>query len=62
MNRIQIRTAVENTRSRAVAERLGFKFEGTLRDIIEVCGKPQSLDIHSLLKEEWVKRSSEFKV
>jgi ribosomal-protein-serine acetyltransferase len=33
LNRITIECATENTRSRAVAERLGFKFEGIVRGI-----------------------------
>lgn len=53
MNRIEIRCADANVRSRAIPERLGFKLEGVLRQAL--CRHSQIYDdvIYGLLKEEW---------
>jgi ribosomal-protein-serine acetyltransferase len=53
LNRLEIRTDVENTRSRAVAERLGFRYEGTLRQSYRVVGERYSDDaVYSLLASD----------
>ena len=53
MNRIEIRCADANVRSRAIPERLGFKLEGVLRQAL--CRHSQIYDdtIYGLLKEDW---------
>lgn len=53
MNRVQIRAAIENTRSRAVPERLGFTLEGIQRQAVLINGNFQDLAIYSLLASEW---------
>lgn len=53
LNRIQINCNVENTRSRAVPERLGFKYEGTLRQVEFLNGKFGDRAAYALLREEW---------
>jgi ribosomal-protein-serine acetyltransferase len=53
LNRITLSTAIDNYRSRAVAERLGFVQEGTLREAEWI--KHQFVDhaLYSLLRREW---------
>jgi ribosomal-protein-serine acetyltransferase len=53
LNRIEIRAAVENAGSRGVAERLGFKQEGILRQVEYVANKYQNQVVYSLLREEF---------
>jgi ribosomal-protein-serine acetyltransferase len=53
MHRVTIRAGVENARSRAVAERLGFTFEGVLRDSERVGDRYVSLAAYSVLAAEW---------
>lgn len=53
VNRVQIRAAVDNVKSRAVAERLGFTFEGVQRQAILVNGRFQDLAVYSMLASEW---------
>lgn len=53
MNRIQVRAAVDNTRSRAIPERLGFTFEGVQRQAVMVDGNFQDLAVYSMLASEW---------
>jgi ribosomal-protein-serine acetyltransferase len=53
LNRLEIRTDVENAPSRAVAERLGFRYEGTLRQSYRVTGERYSDDaVYSLLASD----------
>lgn len=53
LNRIEIKAAVENTKSQAIPERLGFTIEGILRQAEWVHDRFLDLKLYSLLKEEW---------
>ncbi|MBN1819560.1 MAG: GNAT family N-acetyltransferase [Prolixibacteraceae bacterium] len=54
MNRIQIRVAVGNKKSAAVAKRLNFTFEGIERDGEKHLSKFLDLEVYSFLKKEWI--------
>lgn len=55
LNRVQIKVAVENKKSRAIPEKLGFTLEGIERDgELLVDNKYTDLIIYSLLKKEFV--------
>jgi ribosomal-protein-serine acetyltransferase len=54
LNRVEIRADVENTRSRAIPERLGFQHEGTLRQSYRVSGERYSDDaVYGMLAADW---------
>lgn len=53
MNRISIRCAVGNTRSRRIPERLGFTFEGIQREAEWLNGRFVDLEVYSVLAREW---------
>jgi ribosomal-protein-serine acetyltransferase len=54
MNRVVILCAVDNSRSRAVPERLGFHLEGTLRERDVIPDRdPRDQVIYSLLRSDW---------
>jgi len=53
LNRVVIRVAVENQKSRAIPQRLGFKEEGILREAQQIRGGSYDLAIYSMLKDEW---------
>ena len=52
LNRIEIRAAVGNARSRAIPERLGFQEEGTLREAEIVGGTALDIVVYSMLASE----------
>lgn len=53
LNRVQINCNVENTRSRAIPERLGFKLEGVLRQIELNNGVYGDWAVYGLVRDEW---------
>jgi ribosomal-protein-serine acetyltransferase len=53
VNRIAIACAVENTRSRAIPERLGFRPEGIVRDAEWLNTRYVDHALYSLLQREW---------
>lgn len=52
LNRTEIRCAVENRKSRAIPERLGFQQEGIIRRAEKVYGKHLDHIVYGLLKQE----------
>ena len=55
-NRVILHCAVGNTKSRAVAERLGFTQEGILREAEWLYDHYVDLVVYSMLKSQWVTR------
>lgn len=53
LHRVEIRAAVENTRSTAIPERLGFTHEGTLRESEWVNDRFVDGAVYSMLEDEW---------
>ncbi len=56
LHRVFIRVAVENRRSRAVPERLGFVLEGTQRESLYADGRHDDAAVYSILAPEWTAR------
>lgn len=62
LNRVQINCNVNNVKSRAVPERLGFTLEGKLREVELLNGRFGDWAIYGMLRSEWTmqNRISEF--
>lgn len=55
MNRIEIRAAEQNVKSRAVPERLGFVQEGLIRSAALLYDEYTDHVVYGMLKKDWVK-------
>jgi ribosomal-protein-serine acetyltransferase len=53
LNRVTIQAAVGNVRSRAIAERLGFQEEGTLREVERVGDHRLDAVVYAVLAADW---------
>ncbi len=53
LNRVEIRIAAGNARSRAIAERLGFVREGILREAEYSSDGPEDQVVYGLLHDDW---------
>jgi ribosomal-protein-serine acetyltransferase len=53
LNRVEIRAAVDNTRSRSIPERLGFRQEGVLRNAELVGDRYVDHAVYATLLSEW---------
>jgi ribosomal-protein-serine acetyltransferase len=53
LHRVELHAAVDNARSRAVAERLGMRQEGVLRDAERVHDGYHDLVVYAILEDEW---------
>ena len=58
LNRVEIRCATGNDRSRAIPERLSFKEEGILREAEWLYDHFADLVVYSILADEWRERSN----
>lgn len=54
LQKIEIHCAVDNIKSRAIPESLGFENEGTLRRAVKVHDAYQDHIVYGLLKEEYI--------
>jgi ribosomal-protein-serine acetyltransferase len=54
LNRVGIRAAVANERSRAIPERLGFTYEGAIRQAEWLYDRFVDHAVYGILREEWL--------
>lgn len=57
LNRIEIRCGERNMKSRAIPEKLGFTFEGLIRDGEQLHGQYHHLMVFGMLASEWMNRT-----
>lgn len=58
LHRVEIRTDVDNRKSRAIPERLGFVQEALLRESVQDHGRFRDIIMYAKLKEEWERERS----
>jgi ribosomal-protein-serine acetyltransferase len=58
MHRVEWRCAAANTKSSAVAKRLGMTKEGVLREAAPLNGVRHDIELWAILASEWTQRSS----
>lgn len=58
--RLEWTCTAENSRSRATADRLGFVYEGTLREGLLLKGRPRDICMYSMLAAEWPRHRAVF--
>jgi ribosomal-protein-serine acetyltransferase len=51
--KMELRTSVANTRSRALAERLGFSFEGVLPGALQFANRADDVALYGVTAPEW---------
>lgn len=56
LHRIEIRCGEKNRKSRAIPERLGFTYEGCLRDGEYLHGRFHHIFVYSMLAHEWKRK------
>lgn len=54
LERVEIRCAEQNLKSKAIPERLGFTKEGISRNVENLYGEFVNHDIYGILKDEWI--------
>jgi ribosomal-protein-serine acetyltransferase len=58
LNRVQINCNVDNVKSRAIPQRLGFTLEGIHRQAEFLHGKFGDWAVYSILREEWIQANN----
>ncbi|HEY3061680.1 MAG TPA: GNAT family protein [Chloroflexota bacterium] len=53
MNKVDLRTSIDNARSRGLAERLGFRLEGTLPAGLRFAHRSDDVALYSVSADEW---------
>ncbi|WP_445486633.1 GNAT family N-acetyltransferase [Niallia sp. 03133] len=59
LNKVEIRAAVKNSKSRAIPKRLGFQQEGCIRQAEWLYDHYVDHVVYGVLREEWKRRSKE---
>lgn len=54
LNKVELRTSVANQRSRAVAERLGFSYEGILPAGLRFANRADDVALYGVTAQQWV--------
>jgi ribosomal-protein-serine acetyltransferase len=55
LTKMELRTSIDNKRSRAVAERLGFSFEGVLPGGLQFLRRSDDVALYGVLSKQWAR-------